>query len=457
MQKVSARRTMAAAPADVNENAVGLLPTLRVERFATQNLLLRRFSELSQMPYIRLEGGTASFLREFWGYMGTPNRGSNSNVLALPPDPTDFLALPTAAEELRVALAAQGPEEASRDPLEVLSVFEVDSDLASRPVAMLSGGERAAVGLAKAYALAADYDSLVMASPAVWLHPGRRHLIMTVVDQFLRLAKPVTILLLDGQWLEADSAQPKSYPPISIQPFQWKLHLRDSSVTFPGRSYPVSTPAKVIRYHSENEWLHLSSPTVIRGDNGIGKSTFALALAKVVALEAGTAEAVAAGSSGMARVLMQDTYCQMFSMSPSDHIDYAFRYDSLSREIAKSETKAADKDAADYIDRLPDAIGELDAGGNISSLLHAKISLAVERLVVRSPLLILDEPGWGLCDTLARGLVAIATATAHRHSTPVAVISHESHWMDDFSASSLLFRSTGNDNSAVIVEAQIKC
>jgi energy-coupling factor transporter ATP-binding protein EcfA2 len=75
------------------------------------------------------------------------------------------------------------------------------------------------------------------------------------------------------------------------------------------------------------------------------------------------------------------------------------------------------------------------------TMLQAKLSLAVERLVTPTSLLILDEPGWCLSKQIARAYLAAITEIAHSMGTALLIISHQDHWWQGILRSRLQMRS----------------
>jgi len=407
-------------------NPVPDRPTIHIERYATQAELLLRLSELSGQPDLPLETGASPFLRRFWEYLELASTATNK-ILVLPPDPVEFFAMPTVAEELKVALASAhiDPDAATAD---LLNQFRLPPSLAAQSIGSLSGGERALVALAKAHALSEEYDGLVMASPTTWVYPERRDMITAVADRYVQLQKSVWILLLDGQWPEIDGCAAHTPHLISTSAIPWRLILSDLDVTYPGRAYPTAIPTKVIRYRSDTPSLDLDSPTLVLGDNGVGKSTLALVLAGVLAPAKGSVDILSSGASGKARILMQNAYHQLFGMTPHEHINYAFRYDTRGLGTTHETMQELENSLQRSLTGFVHEVSKRDSSGHLASLLHGKAALAAERLTERPSLLILDEPSWGLSHRLAHTFVAEVITAAHARGVPVAVISHEWQW-----------------------------
>lgn len=415
------------------EGSNGAIPSLRkrrVERFPTQTQLVKRFSQLTSLPALCLEGGSSSFFREFRDYMSPGNAVVPSDFVAIPSDPTDFLAFPCAADELRLALLMGDVGSQIDEAFTSLAEkYGLGPGLLNQPIRTLSGGERSIVALAKAEALEPSYSGLVMASPVTWLHESRRHLVTELHDLYESKGKTSTILLLDGDWPEIDNAIATYERASVLDGVSWRLGLNGVEITFPASRFPNSIPERTIRYQHHGDALELVSPTLIQGENGIGKSSLALMLAGVLEPTTGRPELLAAGNSGAARLLLQDTLRQMFGMSSADHVHSAYRYDEERRKAADAVLDELNGELRTTLADFASAIATLDDAGRPSSLLHDKLALAVERLIARPNLLVLDEPSWGLSDILSREFVELVVAIAHPRKVPVAIISHESRWL----------------------------
>lgn len=432
---------LSGANGPVGPTIVETRPSERVERFATQALLVERFSALSRIPVLSTERGAGTFFREFREYMSPENKAELSDLIAVPADPTDFLAFPCAADELRLALLMGGNASNLAEDLERLTAaYGLGRSLLNQPVRTLSGGERALVALAKAEALEPCYQGIVLASPVTWLHESRRHLVLRLCELFEARGKSSKILLLDGDWPEVDDTVHSYESTTDGGRVSWRLGLNDLVIRYPASTFPSVTEERTIKYTHVPQMLELVSPTLIRGENGIGKSSLALVLANVLQPHEGQLNLRTGGFAGAARLLLQDTQRQMFGMSSADHVHAVYRYDEEKRKSADSALEAMDADLRQALSEFEDAIATLDESGRPSSLLHDKLALAIERLVPRPNLLILDEPSWGLSDVLARELVRLIVREAHKRDVPIAIISHETRWLEHLYNSCLELR-----------------
>jgi energy-coupling factor transport system ATP-binding protein len=175
--------------------------------------------------------------------------------------------------------------------------------------------------------------------------------------------------------------------------------------------------------------LTLNSPTLLTGDNGVGKSVLSKILSGIIRTNKGEVSIQAPNGQCGARLLFQDSIAQLFGMSIDDHLDWVFKFEGDKRKVALSIYNEIDSVMREYLtvrglDYLP-ALGEI---ATCNTLLQAKMSLIAERLASLPPLLILDEPGWGLSRSIARKFVWTVCQHASKYNVAILLISHQSDW-----------------------------
>jgi ABC-type molybdenum transport system ATPase subunit/photorepair protein PhrA len=210
----------------------------------------------------------------------------------------------------------------------------------------------------------------------------------------------------------------------------WQLTFGQSTVSFPEASFPRYTASSSITYRHPQQDSRLASPTLLVGDNGVGKSVFAKILAGLLRPD-GEIRVACGGSRGPARLILQDALPQLFGRSTNEYLQTVFRYDDKGREEAIELYRSLEDAVRAEVVAQPsirqDAVGNQE---HPDSVLQARLALIAERLVSRPPLLILDEPGWCLSMPLARALLHAACIEARRRHVGLIVISHLDSWWD---------------------------
>lgn len=435
----------------------GTIPALAsVKTFGSIEALRAEYAALTGAAVPRMTAGRHAFFQDFASWsQGTEARGRSA--FGIPPDPSYALVYPCPRDEIKAAFGVAGTPADEATVLGLLSEYGIEGDVASRGTPSLSGGERLLTTFAKAEALAPWASSLVACSPGHWLSAGRYGSVERLVRAYVARGKAATILMLDGEALPIPSLE---YVPaaagdttVAAGP-EWQLQIAQPVIAFPGTHFPRPAMAKIIRYAAASERVRLRSPTLLMGDNGVGKSVFARALAGVIPVESGSLAPACAGITTPARLLFQDSIDQLFGFAIDDHLNHTFRFDQELRKKALALADALEARLRQYVlDHAHLDAGVLGATPH-DSMLQSKVVLAAERLTSAPPLLVLDEPGWCLSAELARAFVGAVCMEAHRLRIAVLIISHQRRWWDNIAASALSFaRAPGaSDVVAIAVE-----
>jgi zinc transport system ATP-binding protein len=390
------------------------------------------FSQMTGLLTPQLLRGGNAFLAAFGKWALSYVDGSSYSdklCVRLPPNPLHGIVFPTASECLENA--AKLVTGSNGDLVKELSDrFALTDDLLHRPAQTLSGGERALVALAKCAAMLPIADEAVICSPSRWLHPSRRTLISSALRGCRSSAGKAAFLHLEGELQLSSEAVFKSLD-ASNSTVSWSLMLDSPTVVFSKIEFPYPAPAKRLVYRDAGLQRSFSSPTLITGDNGVGKSTLGKMLARLISVQLGSFEARAHGFSASPRFLFQDTTQQLFTLRPVDHMRRAFQFSASLDEAVAEEFQELEALTAEVCAINSDSqfVGN---AASPNSLLQARLVLVAERLVARSRLLIMDEPSWGLSALAAHAfLSAVASRCAH-HKVALLVITHEADALKQF-------------------------
>jgi ABC-type Mn2+/Zn2+ transport system ATPase subunit len=414
------------------------------------------FGTLSGITIPSLISGTFSFLREYGRWI----HGNGNEVIMegfpifVPPNPSNALVFPTPVEDLRSALSVAAEKSLDVPDLEsLLEIFLLDEKICHQPAYTLSGGERALFVLAKASVLLPAATRAVICNPSRWLHNSRRYLVRETLGRCQEDADPRILIHLEGEFDE-DEAMGNGIPPWLTpiaHSIEWDLSVSGATVVFPSRQFPAETAQKKIRYSASPERLRLLSPTLLRGDNGVGKSTFAKLAAGLIPPVSGICRISVGNFEARARLLFQDTPEQLFGLSPDDHLKWISDYDKDRRKHAFQLSMDIQARIAAIL-KQADTDVSIGSDANTNTLVQARVILAAERLASGAKMLILDEPTWGLSRSLGLAFLSAIIEEANTRGVALLVISHEQHFPIEFFGSELSFgRNSGSTEIAITV------
>jgi energy-coupling factor transporter ATP-binding protein EcfA2 len=350
----------------------------------------------------------------------------NGHVAYIPSNPRDCLAFGTAHQVL--IAAAMSTESADPDVmatvLETARSFGIEEQL-KQPIRTLSGGETVKLALAKSYVGLSSCSRTIIASPFTWLSAANRHLLETVVAESYRLNKNLSLLILAGE--EDLSLISDKDPFITPSPDTVAFSLMLSAVRIP-LSLTLNPLVPEARHATiQDTSLQLSSPCLIVGDNGQGKSLVARALAGAIAAKGNAAIISDTKKSGPACLLFQDVLTQTMLRSFAALTSGITRFN---REAIFRIYENIRKDFKTALLAFKEAnnirINDWKADSHV--LLDIKTVLVATRLASAPAALILDEPDWGMSRQSAIAFVSAVLAAAHRQNTPVLLISHKPWW-----------------------------
>lgn len=412
------------------------------------------FSELSGIAIPSLVSGTLSFLRDYgrWMHQSSTHIPPGTFPIFVPPNPTNGLVFPTPLEDLKSALLVAKEKSVETPTLqETLGTFMLAERTAHQPTYTLSGGERALFVLAKASILLPAATSAVICSPARWLHVSKRYLVQETLRRCSNYSDTRILLYLDGEFDDGESPVNNfsSAPTLDDAAVEWNLVLSKPVIVFPTRHFPDEVAEKRITFSASTNPLRLNSPTILRGDNGVGKSTFAKLAAGLLRPAFGACRVSSGNFDVKPRLLFQDTPEQLFGLNPDDHLKWISDFDKERRKEAFRLSTDIQTRVADILKGFGEGLS-IGSDSNTNTLVQARVILAAERLVSGTKMLILDEPTWGLSRNLALAFLAAVIENAHKRQIALLVISHEEHFPESFFRSGLLFERSDTGNLVTV-------
>ena len=351
---------------------------------------------------------------------------SSTPIAVVTSNPRDCLAFGTPMQVLTAAcLSAKNADQRQLFTVaEIAEQFGIPGIL-NQPVRTLSGGETVKLALAKSYVSAADTTRLAIASPFCWLSRDNISYFKKLFQYYHGLNLPVEIFALEGEdsdrpiegdeRLRIHTAAPVDF---SIRLKNVRLRLGTSFNTL----YAHHTVVRVDDFSAE-----LSSPCLIVGENGQGKSLVAKILAGAIAFS-GEAGITSGKHTGRARLLFQDVVAQTLLRS------FGAIAGSCGAGLKQAALDLYGEILAAFYEMTGKPGGCGDAAGDglgqtPLSLLEIKGILVAVRLCVQPCALILDEPDWGMTRSDAVAFVAAIIRVAHAHQVPVLIISHKPWWL----------------------------
>ena len=318
--------------------------------------------------------------------------------------------------------AAGAQSDFDLSPRRIAAEMKIEA-LLDQPIRTLSGGESVKLALAKTLAASGCSSKLVVSSPFCWLSRANRSLFDRVLERYNHCQIPSEILALEGE----NDLAPVQAEGLGGDCSKTPAFFLELSGAWIGIGMMVnSVGAEQPRVRIADFSGELSSPCLLVGGNGEGKSLLARSLSGAIATH-GKVVIESEDRSGRARLLFQDVITQTLLRSFDGivaSVKGSQRVQAL--KIYRRFCQAFEARPAEPDDRFVPLDPGAVAGGR--SLLEIKMILISVRLAERPPALILDEPDWGLSRRDAVALVAAVIDAAHSLGVPVILISHKPWW-----------------------------
>jgi ABC-type multidrug transport system ATPase subunit len=341
-------------------------------------------------------------------------------------NPRDCLAFGTPWQVLTAAaMRAQG---ADNRPLvnisEIAESFGIMENL-YQSIRTLSGGETVKVSLAKSFVVSNSSKRLVIASPFSWLSRENSVYFKKLFYHYLNRDIPVDLFALEGEDSNETVGKLEAFLGITNFRVEFNLNLDDVRILLGSSLNPIYSEQTFARV--KNFQQKLSSPCLVIGNNGQGKSLIAKALAGAHSYQ-GAAKIWSEGKTGPPRLLFQDVITQTLLRS----------FDAIARS-AICENMAMPMALYEKILNAYRSFSKESSSGHIlsdpfedwgfRSLLEVKAILVAIRLCGEPSAIIIDEPDWGLTRSAAVAFVSAIISVCHEFGVPVILISHKPWWL----------------------------
>ncbi len=376
------------------------------------------------MTIPRLHAGPEQLVRDIVElFKGRPvsRNGAGHQPIYILSNPSDGFVYQNGLQELQAAaiVASRGStKDHTSIAIRSAERFELSAENLAQPITTLSGGESVKLSLAKAHLLRAITEQMVVSSPLTWLSAENKHLFYQLVDDFGDHSS-VILLIMAGE--NDTTGAPQETTPSKIT-FTVKSEGLSVNLGDTNNEYALTRTAY---FGDTNEAL--LSPCLVIGDNGSGKSLFCKVLAGAQPYD-GVVQLKCKENAGRARLIFQDAIAQTMARGR----------ELLLHEPCCSIEHSAEKTFHELMNslsaRLATPRGQGAPTGNAPiplkemSLLMAKLNLIAYRISRCPPLIILDEPDWGIPRDIAIALVRSTIDIAHARDIPIVLVSHKPWW-----------------------------
>ena len=223
-------------------------------------------------------------------------------------NPRDCLAFGTPWQVLTAAaLRSQSLDKrASVNIPEIAEAFGIMENL-YQPIRTLSGGETVKVSLAKSFVVSNSSNRLVIASPFSWLSSENFVYFENLFHHYLNHDIPVDVFALEGEDSNEMISGPEACSGTPNCSVEFNLNFEEVRILLGSSLNPIYSEQTYARV--ENFQRRLSSPCLVIGNNGQGKSLIAKVLAGALSYQ-GAAEIGTEGKTGPPRLLFQDVITQ---------------------------------------------------------------------------------------------------------------------------------------------------
>lgn len=379
------------------------------------------FRQATHAIFPRRHQGPARFWQDFKQILGQKKTFEEIRRLAIvTPHPGDGLVFGTPKQELAAVIGwpETDPDQITAKTAAIADLFELTNHL-DQPLRTLSGGETVRLALAKVFAASNWADELVMAAPFAWMDHRYNPLVSKVIEQYRQKKIPAQVMALVGENDAESLSSPIAMGFDPNQPLQFGLAFKDVKIPLANllERIGAAPPLAVVADCKTT----LTSPCLLAGGNGQGKSLLAKVLANAIDHN-GLAEISSDQKNSGVRLLFQDVVAQSL-----------LRPWSIIRQKAPTHAVTLFEKLHNQFNRFFQDTPRLEQHNTANnpggtSLLDLKLMLVATRLTHSPAAIILDEPDWGFSRQTAIAFVATVVKTAHAMGVAVILISHKPWW-----------------------------
>lgn len=407
----------------------------------------------------RIIEGRQKFLGKFnkWFFNFSDTNSGGLKWKCIFPDPILGLSYPYPIDEISVAASLALSNNDKSFAQQILSNYQLNENISKRQTITLSGGELLLLNFAKAHISESVVDKILICTPTQWLHSSKYWLLSELIKLYQNSNKEIKLLFMEGEESELENKSTQQIDLISnVQSsIPWSLSFKDLVVEFDAQTFPTTSPSNKIKYNPLSFDTELQSPTLLIGDNGVGKSVFVKLLSGIINPTKGEVTVRCLGNEGNARVLMQDSLDQLFGETIENHLSRIFKYDKGKGKAAKETYTTMLEALREKVKNEPELRNKkLTATDSsfIETVLQVKFALTAERIESKPSLLILDEPDWCLSKKLTSLFMEIVVDAAHKKQIPVLIITHLNNWYSKYTNSILEFKKGKKDNTVEVIK-----
>ncbi|MCF8238643.1 MAG: hypothetical protein K9I85_10835 [Saprospiraceae bacterium] len=408
-----------------------MIETIEFENYETRE---QRFRELIFNLLPRKYAGVSTFWLDFTANFNSIAEYEFNKQSYITSTPSDCIAFATPKQTINAAaISAYEAEDRAEETMDKFNLIEIQD----QEINTLSGGECVRLALAKAYVFSDLVNKLVISSPFVWLNPESNLYFEYVTTEYNNKNKKIIILTLEGERSNKKIIFSKKFAPILF------------SISFKNVILNLNPLSELTKEHDNIQGIindidiDLNSPCFLKGKNGSGKSIVSMSLSNVMQ-KSGEATIQTDGKRGFARMMFQDVIAQTLNRD----FEKIIYYSGMEKEKVMTIYENLIFQYTTYFknNKKKVPVFSYDEEIGSKSIIEMKFILAAIRILDKPPLLILDEPGWGMTKISSFAFITSIIEVSHENAVPIIIITNN-NWYDNILNDSLIVSKKRNRNS----------